>query len=272
MDYKKYLIFVFFVSFIPFTHSQKGIELGGWIGSSFYFGDLNTTMRIQKPGLAFGVLGKYNFNSRIAIRTSFNYGHVGADDATSTNNFEYNRNLSFASNIFDCSNVIEFNFFRFEYGSKVYNKTPYIFGGFNIFHFNPTAIMDGKKYNLRDYGTEGQLPGQEYNPLNGGWVLGGGFKWSMGRSTGLFVEFSTRYLFTDYLDDVSTIYPDKETLEGNRGPVAVLLSDRSLVDGIGEAERQRGDAKGKDKYTFVSFGFNKYFGGVVCPEISKPRY
>lgn len=252
-------------------YSQKGIELGGWLGSSFYFGDLNTTLRIQKPGLALGVLGKYNFNSRISIRTSFNYGHVGADDATSTNNFEHNRNLSFESNIFDFTNVIEFNFFRFEYCSKIYNKTPYFFGGFNIFRFNPTTEMNGETYYLREYGTEGQLPGQEYNPINAGWVLGGGFKWSTSKNASFFIEFSTRFLFTDYLDDVSTVYPDKETLEGNRGEIAVLLSDRSLIDGIGDAERQRGDTKNKDQYTFISLGMTRYFGGITCPDISKPR-
>jgi len=32
------------------AHAQKGWELGGWIGASNYFGDLNTNFRINDPG------------------------------------------------------------------------------------------------------------------------------------------------------------------------------------------------------------------------------
>ncbi len=254
------------------TYAQKGYELGGWLGTSYYFGDLNTNLKITKPGLAIGLIARYNFNTRVSIRTSLSYGRVGADDADSRNNFERNRNLSFRSNIFDLSNVIEFNFFKYEHGSRTYNKTPYLFGGFNLFHFNPTAELNGEKYKLRDYGTEGQPQGQEYSLINGGLVIGGGFKWDISADLSINVDISTRFLFTDYLDDVSSINTNKTVLEAVRGATAVALSDRSLVDGLGEAGRQRGDTKGKDKYTFVGISILKYFGGIECPEISQPKW
>lgn len=251
--------------------AQKGYELGGWLGTSFYFGDLNTNLKITKPGPALGIMARYNFNNRISVRSTLSYGNVGADDANSENNFERNRNLSFRSNIFDLSNVIEFNFFKFEHGSRTYNKTPYFFGGFNIFRFSPTAKLNGQKYSLRDYGTEGQPAGQEYGQISGGLLLGGGFKFAVNRNLSINLEFSTRFLFTDYLDDVSTVYPDKALLKASRGDIAVALSDRSLSDGLGEAGRQRGDRKAKDQYTFVGISVMKYFGGIECPEISKIR-
>ncbi len=251
--------------------SQKGLELGGWLGTSFYFGDLNTTLKITKPGPAGGLLVRYNFNNRISVKSSLNFGRFGADDADSDNNFEFNRNLSFHTNIFDLSNVIEFNFFHFEHGHKTFNKTPYFFGGFNVFHFNPTAELDGQRYNLRELGTEGQAPGSEYSQINFGLVLGGGFKFDLNRTISINIDISSRFLFTDYLDDVSTIFPDKTELLARRGETAVLLSDRSLVDGLGEAGRQRGDTKGKDKYTFAGISIIKYFGGITCPDISRIR-
>ena len=251
--------------------SQKGLELGGWLGTSFYFGDLNTTLKITKPGLAGGLLARYNFNNRISVKTSLNFGIIGADDANSQNNFELNRNLSFRSNIFDMSNVVEFNFFHYEHGHQTFNKTPYFFGGFNVFHFNPTAQLDGIRYNLREFGTEGQAPGDEYSQINFGLVLGGGFKFDLNRTISVNVDISTRFLFTDYLDDVSTIFPDKTALIAARGETAVALSDRSLVEGLGDAGRQRGDKKGNDKYTFFGISFVKYFGGITCPDISKIR-
>ncbi len=271
----KYILFIIGLFFLLLSSedisAQKGLELGGWLGTSFYFGDLNTTLKITKPGLAGGLLARYNFNNRVSVKTSLNFGRVGADDADSENNFEFNRNLSFRSNIFDLSNVVEFNFFHYEHGHQTFNKTPYFFGGFNVFHFNPTAELDGQRYHLRDFGTEGQAPGSEYSQINLGLVLGGGFKFDLNRTMSINVDISTRFLFTDYLDDVSTIFPDKTELLAARGETAVALSDRSLADGLGEAGRQRGDKKGNDKYTFAGISVVKYFGGITCPDISRIR-
>lgn len=273
---RQFLILFFLVCcsiLLPFaTKAQKGPELGGWLGTSFYFGDLNTTLRITKPGIALGLTARYNFNNRVSARSTLSYGNVGADDATSQNNFERNRNLSFRSSIFDLSNVVEFNFFKYEHGSPTFNKTPYFFGGFNVFYFDPTASLDGRKYHLRDYGTEGQQPGNEYGFINAGLLLGGGIKIDVNRHISLNIEISTRFLFTDYLDDVSTVYPEKSVLQSARGEVAVALSDRSLVEGLGQAGRQRGDRKAKDQYTFAGVSVMRYFGGIECPEISKIRY
>jgi len=261
-------VFIFQVAIIT---AQKGYELGGWIGTSYYYGDLNTTLKITKPGIAGGLIARYNFNTRISVRTALSYGRVGADDADSRNNFERNRNLSFRSHLIDMTNVVEFNFFRYEHGHSTYNKTPYFFGGFNLFYYNPTAELNGVKYELRDLGTEDQTLGQEYSSISAGLVLGGGFKFDINRTVSVNVDISTRFLFTDYLDDVSTVFPDKVILLQTRGEIAVALSDRSLTDGLGEKGRQRGDTKGKDKYTFVGISFMKYFGGIECPEISKIR-
>jgi hypothetical protein len=265
-------VFIVLIGTIHSAYSQKGYEIGGWLGTSYYFGDLNTNLKIVKPGIAGGITARKNFNNRISLRSSLSYGRVGADDADSENNFERNRNLSFRSNIFDLTNVIEFNFFHYEHGHQSYNKTPYFFGGFNLFHFNPVAELNGNTYSLRDYGTEGQPIGQEYGSLNAGLVLGGGFKFDINRTVSLNIEISTRFLFTDYLDDVSSVYADKSELLSNRGEIGVALSDRSLVEGLGAAGRQRGDTKGKDKYTFAGISIVRYFGGIECPEISKIKW
>ena len=272
MKYQKrnvFLILVLTIGMFSGGSAQKGYEVGGWLGASYYFGDLNTNFRLNKPGLAFGAVARKNFNHRISLRTSLNFGRVRAYDADSENNFEKNRNLSFRANTFDWTNVLEFNFFHYEHGHHTYNKTPYFFGGFNVFHYNPTAELDGTRYSLRQMGTEGQTQGQEYNSISGGFVLGGGFKFDINKHISVNIEASTRFLFTDYLDDVSTVYPDKQTLNDTRGPIAAALSDRSLVDGLGTQGRQRGDTKGKDKYAFVGVSVVRYFGGIECPEVSK---
>jgi hypothetical protein len=270
MRYTKCLYLLILLSLTELK-AQKSNELGVWAGTSFYFGDLNTNQRLTRPGYALGAIARHNINNRVTLRTTLYFGNVGASDADSDNNFEKNRNLSFSSNIYDLTNVIEFNFFPFEHGHPGHSMTPYFFGGFNVFRFNPTAELNGQTYSLRELGTEGQSQGKEYNLVNAGLVLGGGFKISINRNVSINIDVSTRFLFTDYLDDVSTVYPEKSLLEASRGPEAVALSDRSLVPGLGDSGRQRGDTKGKDSYTFAGITFMRHFGSIACPDISRIR-
>lgn len=266
-------VFILWTFFVPFLHlaAQKGYELGVWVGTSYYYGDLNTTLKITQPGLAGGLLARYNFNHRVNARLGISMGKVGASDAGSDNHFEKGRNLQFQSVLGDIAGVIEFNFFHYEHGHQTYNKTPFFFSGVNLTYFNPTATLNNVAYSLRKMGTEGQPLGQEYGSITGGLILGGGFKFDLNRNVSMNIEISTRFLFTDYLDDVSTVFPDKSTLKDTRGDIAVSLSDRSLIDGLGAEGRQRGDSKGNDRYVMAGIGIVRYFGGISCPEISRIR-
>ena len=222
-----------------------------------YYGDLNTTLSPRKPGLAGGLSARYNFNNRISLRSSLNFARIAGDDALSENNFERNRNLSFRSNIFDLTSGIEFNFMDYEHGSSDRWFTPFIFGGFSIFTFNPKAELNGNWYALRPLGTEGQDLGSEYGRISGGFTVGGGFKWDLNRDISFNIEFSTRRLFTDYIDDVSTVYPDQAELRNTNGVLAAELSDRTIFAGTDiNAKRQRGNASDKDWYMMGGFTIN----------------
>ncbi|HYM92661.1 MAG TPA: hypothetical protein VET23_00860, partial [Chitinophagaceae bacterium] len=61
-------------------------------------------------------------------------------------------------------------------------------------------------------------------------------------------EFGIRYLFTDYLDDVSTTYVDPKVLLTEKGPVAVEVASRQALPAI--AGDIRGNPKVKDMYGF----------------------
>ena len=267
---RPFLITAFCLITICSVHAQKGWEIGGWLGTSLYYGDLNNKVNFNDPGLAGGFLTKWNFNTRLSLRGSLNFGMISADDADSDNNFNRNRNLSFKSNIWDITTGFEFNFMEHIRGSKFETYTPFVFVGLSAFRFNPKAELNGVTYNLQELGTEGQDIGEEYFRISAGLTLGAGFKWDVSSDVTFAAEFTTRRLFTDYIDDVSTVYPDKPTLEAIRGPEAVALSDRSLIDGIGVAGRQRGNSADNDRYTFISLALTKYFGRLECPRISRP--
>jgi len=267
--WRTFLSLFILISTNALVQAQKGWEVGGWIGTSLYYGDLNNEINFDSPGLAGGLVGKWNFNTRVSVRGGFSYGRVGANDSDSNNNFQRNRNLSFRSNIWDLTSGVEFNFLEHIRGSKFETYTPYVFLGGSIFSYNPTAEINGTRYNLQELGTEGQDIGEEYFRVSGAVTLGAGFKYDVASDITFAAEFTVRRAFTDYLDDVSTQFPNKARLEAVRGPIAVSLSDRSLDDGIGIEGRQRGDSSNKDSYTFLSLSLTKYFGRLECPKISK---
>jgi hypothetical protein len=81
-------------------------------------------------------------------------------------------------------------------------------------------------------------------------------------------------MFTDYIDDVSTTYPNMVELEMERGPIAVQLSDRSGelgIEPIGAFGRQRGVSGDKDSYYSFRIGIVYYIGLLQCPSISRPQ-
>ncbi len=260
-------VFVFFV-----LQAQMGWEAGGWLGSSFYFGDLNTEFNL-KPALAGGLIGRYNFNERVCLKFSANYGFVSAHDEDSKNTFQQTRNLHFRSQIFDGTAQLEFNFLPYIHGSKDKFYTPYLFAGLSVFHFQPQAEYQGEWVDLRPLGTEGQFRGDEYSTLQGAMAYGIGFKIDLSYEWSLNFELSSRRLFTDYLDDVSTVYPDFDDLEALHGQIAVDLSDPSIpnAEGIklGEPGRQRGSSNANDIYVMFGAGLVYYFGDVRCPPYSR---
>ncbi len=250
--------------------AQNGYEIGGFAGVSYYFGDLNTSYSLSKPGLSLGLSGRYNFNNRLASSVSLGFGQIKGSDENSTNFFQRNRNLDFHSNIYDLNMVFEFNFFPYIHGNVDYFYTPYIFGGLAFTKFNPTTTLNDVRYSLRDYGTEGQFIGEEYLLFTAGLSFGGGVKWDINRDLSLNVFISGRKVFTDYLDDVSTIYPDFASLDNLRGPEAVLLSNRALDPEFATPGMQRGNGKKNDMIYFFNIGIMKYFGTLPCPAISNP--
>ena len=139
-----FLIPMLWLNSIP-LFSQQGLELGGWIGASYYFGDLNTQFDLMHPGPGAGIIGRYNFNTRLCFKLSANYGFIRADDVHSQNAYERRRNINFRSHIGDFSSQLEFNFFPYIHGSQDKNYTPYLFAGFSGFYYNPYAVYNGEK-------------------------------------------------------------------------------------------------------------------------------
>ncbi len=276
-------VFVFAVAFIFLSASasaqleMRGLEIGPWAGASVYFGDLNTDFKLNRPNVAGGFAARYNFNHRLAARLSFNYGRIEAYDSDSSNPFELNRNLNFQNDIYDGTAQFEFNFLPYFHGHKDHFFTPYAYAGISVFTHSPKTRTDaGQLVELRDLGTEGQMRGDEYLTINGAITYGLGIKWDLSYEISMDVNVGLRNARTDYLDDVSTLYPDRTDLIRQRGQIAYDLSDRSLAldtagDRIDRQGEQRGDDSLMDKYIFAGIGINYYFGDVRCPDYGNKK-
>lgn len=248
---------------------MRGWELGGWLGASNYFGDLNTNFRVNRLHLAGGAGARYNFNDRLAFRFGAGVGKISAYDSDSKNIYEQRRNLHFWSTIVDATTQFEFNFFPYVHGHREYFFTPYMFAGPAFFWFNPKAELDGETYNLREMGTEGQFRGDEYNTAQGAINYGIGFKVDLSYRWSLDFTLSARKIFTDYLDDVHGNYADIRDIRAQRGDIAAALADRSGEPPIGLPGRQRGNGKNNDSYVMVGVGLHYYFGSIRCPGLTR---
>lgn len=232
--------------------SKSRSEIGFMLGGSHYFGDLSQEKQYRFTAPAAQFLFRYNLNSRVAVRGNFSIGKVSGMDYKSSNSLLVNRNLSFKSIIVEVAGGVEFNYLKYQIGSKKYMFTHYILAQVGAFYMNPKAELNGREYSLRDIGTEGQgtnLTNQKrYSLLQMCIPLGLGIKFSPNDRLSFGLEYGIRMTFTDYLDDVkSNTYVSKARMSQENSDVAAQLSNRSLDQndyGV------RGNSNTKDWYSF----------------------
>jgi len=240
----------------------KTKEFGLMLGVSGYAGELNPYNQFSKlMQPAGGLVFRRAINRRYALKSSLLYGSIKGSDALSNNSFQKNRNLNFKSILLEISGQLEFNFIPYEIGNPDFPWSPYIFCGLSGFYFNPKGNQDGSWRELRPLSTEGQgvIPGKKTYPRTQiSFPFGLGLKANLGDNFAFSIEIGLRRTFTDYLDDVSTVYPDQTLLAGTKGNVAALYSDPSLQTDVNNNLRQRGNSQNKDWYSFSGIMFTYY--------------
>ncbi|PUZ28150.1 hypothetical protein DCC81_01320 [Chitinophaga parva] len=249
-------------------------ELGFSVGGAHYFGDLNPDFHLNSPKPSIGVYYRRYMNDYIGVRGQFRFLQLGYSDVHNRNDFDHRRNLSFNTDVVEFSLQGDFNFFRFEPGSLAYRFSPYLTGGLAMFHFNPYAYLDGRKYFLQPLHTEGQgsamYPDRKpYGLISAAFLIGGGFKYNISKKVNVGMECLYRFTQTDYLDDVSSTYAAAAAFPPNKDgspSVAYQLQDRSGAygDPIGYPGRQRGNSRDKDQYLTLEFTIAILFTSYHC--------
>ena len=86
---------------------------------------------------------------------------------------------------------------------------------------------EGDDFNVQSDGFD---PGKTYSPVAVCIPLGIGIQKAFNQNMGIKAEFGIRYTFTDYIDDVSGLYYDRDLLKQNNGVLAATMSGTGSGD------------------------------------------
>ncbi len=302
---RKLLLFALIISFPSIVFAQYKKEIGIIVGSANYLGELGgkeknrrdfiLDMKLGQSRSNLGFYYRQKLKPKVFVTGTFNHAILRGADTLSLNPGRNGRRLDFKNNVFEIGVLGEYVLYQSNgvkgrggrggggrgKGSKK-DFRAYITGGVAWFHHNPKGTdADGNWVELQPLGTEGQgtqgKPGK-YKLSGIAIPLGAGFNYTLNRNYRVGLELGWRTTFTDYLDDVSTVYVNPTVFAGPSGDKTTDLykqkvyfydkSDkRSIADptrsevaadgtnyGYDFArgfEQKRGDDKHKDSYLLL---------------------
>lgn len=279
-------------------------------GVSTYHGDLHDVFYDGLGSAVGGNIGvglRKKLGSQMSVRLDLNYYQISGSDAASgaydgrdpsqrngsregQRDTRWVRNLSFEATNLEASLMFTFNLIPVNGG---YNRrpviNPYIMFGIGITTNNPMGDHPTHGLvNLRHLNTEA-LPGQGYSGTVMVVPIGLGIRLKANQYIDILIEAGRRFLFTDYLDDVSTVYPSLDELAAadriGDFTVAQDLFDRATegVDLEGNpllprpAGATRGNPEKNDAYYMFQIRLEMYLpdnflNQLFSPSRRKPKF
>ncbi|MFD2938024.1 hypothetical protein [Spirosoma flavum] len=213
------------------------------VGPTRYLGDLNeqTNLGHLRLGAAINVAGAYRYSPQLTLRAEAQLYYIRGTQKDTHLSFN---NLSFHSLNPDIWAGVQWDFWRADDRNHVI--IPYVLAGVGLTYMTPKATYKGVSVSLAPLHTEAvaysRLPLILRYGIGVPIVSTERLKWHL--------EGIYTHVFSDYLDDVSTVYPDRTGME----PLAAALSDRRLELGQtpNVAGNQRGNSNRRDGYFILS--------------------
>jgi len=253
------------------TKAQYNWDIGIKAGASNYLGEIGgkektrrnfiLDLKLKSTSFIVGGFVRYKFNDQWSLNNSLSIAQIRGDDALSTNPARVWRNLRFKNNIVELTSRAEYNFFiEPDVGGRGrYNKEfkTFLHGGLTCFYHNPKGSTDGSTWHaLRPLQTEGF----SYKKLGIGIPVGLGMVFTYDRNHRFGFDFSWTPTFTDYLDDISTVYNDPDNMSELGASLAnqsngVVPPEEALNYVTGE---KRGDPNHDDTFMYVTVSYS-YF-------------
>jgi len=176
----RWILLFFFLSLT--LSGQRSADYGVFAGVSSYFGDINPNRLFYSPLPAGGIIYRYNFHPRQAIRTNLFIGGIRGDDSDFNNTFQTSRDASFSGAVGEWAMQFEFNFFPYSTLGKPWDFTPYLAAGGGITFINTTSFT--------------------YVPVI---PFSFGFKVNIYKNIGLEAEYGFRKTFYDNFDGLKDL-------------------------------------------------------------------
>jgi hypothetical protein len=280
------LILLFATLFIGLAslHGQYRWDVGIASGTGNYLGDIGGDeldgrdlffdLHLDQTKFSSHLFARYRFNNTTSVRFSLGTVFIEDTDAASTNPGRAARNAHFRNTIYEGSVRVQGvfwarpNLLPYKYRRQVSGEV-YGIGGLTYFMHNPQARMTREAteglyeaglinknpdsfdydlwYDLRGYQTEGRAYSRSSFAIPLG--IGAGFSWNKYWKLG--VEMVWSVTFTDFLDDLSTTYPDTENLTD----IEIILSRPSgLPNSPGS---QRGSPDRNDAFGTLQVSISK---------------
>ncbi len=231
--------------------AQFKYDYGFRFGAANYLGDIGgknlprrdlvVDMHLPSTRWAVGGFIRKRKNKRLAFTSTFDYIRIQGTDQLTTYFPRRARNLTFKNDMFELSARAEYTLY---YDSDLSNQgyfNPdmkiYVFGGVAGLFTNPKGLMnsyaarnyssrtgedlEGEWIALRKYRTEGQ--DNAYSSAAFAVPMGIGMYFTYMKKWRIGWEYSWRMTFTDYLDDISGVYPDPVIIQENNPDDFTLL-------------------------------------------------
>ena len=254
--------------------SQYKWEMGTAAGVSNYLGEIGGNenarrdfildMKPSKTRSSLGYFARYKLKHNFFLKGGLSWNRISGDDKLSSNPGRRGRNLSFRNNIVETAVTAQYVFYEKYHIGRHYqvnnNFMAYVFTGIAGFYHNPEAEYYGEWVSLEQLKTEGQS--KQYGLIQAAIPAGTGFFFTMNKKYRIGWELNWRTTFTDYLDDVSSVYPAASSLESS---LSADLSNRNdelgnynpNTDGIAYSGNytpgsKRGDPTHNDSYLTTS--------------------
>ena len=272
------IIIISIISFLSSTsYSQYLWDFGVHAGASNYLGEIGgksdtrkdfiSDIKLSKTQFTVGGFARYKFNPIISGKLGLNWNRIAGADYLSTNRGRAGRNLSFRNDIIELELTGQFYFVDIPDLGRTYQYRNdfkmYAFVGVAAFYHNPKTYYNGEWTALQPLQTEGV----KYSTIGAAVPLGIGLYFTIDKQHRIGWEFNWRTTFTDYLDDVSTVYADPSALTSAE---AQALSNRR--DELGNdpdvasrdnyiTGKKRGDPSRNDSYLTTSVNYSYVIRG-----------
>jgi hypothetical protein len=247
-----FIILIATCFFVVELRAQRSViwseKPGTWLlnvglGATRYTGDLSEFDNIGhlQLGIAMNLAASYRVSQQLSYRVEAQLYYIYAQQKYTRN---YYNNLSFKSLNPDVWAGVQVDFWPINDPHRA--TIPYVLAGVGMTYMKPKAVYFGQAYGLSELQTEGV----KYSQLAGIIRYGVGLPLLANERFRINLEGTYTHVLSDYLDDVSSVYPDRSGMN----PLAAALSDRRAELGttLNQPGEQRGNTGKNDGYFMVS--------------------